>query len=135
MGNPTRHGAAASDALRTEHALVVAVVAVLVFLAVVPIGFLVWRTFVVDGSLTLDSFREAYSAVGLGEMALSSLLFMLGTTPLAVGVGTALAYLVLRTDLPGRRIVVALTVLQLPHPGRSLHDLVDLPREPAYRAC
>ena len=79
------------------------VVAVLAYLALVPIGFLVWRTFVVGGDLTLDSFREAYSAIGLGEMALNSLLFTLGTTPIAVGIGTALAYLVVRTDLPGRR--------------------------------
>ena len=94
-----------------------AVVAILVYLALVPIGFLLWRTFVVDGALTLDSFREAYSAIGLGEMALNSLLFTLGTTPIAVGVGTALAFLVVRTDLPGRRVVAALTVVQLLIPG------------------
>ncbi len=117
MGNPTAAAPQRRTHIRAEHALVGAVVAVLAFLALVPLGYLVWKTFVVDGSLTLDSFREAYSAVGLWEMALNSLFFMLGTTALAVGVGTALAYLVVRTDLPGRRIVVALTVLQLLIPG------------------
>ena len=93
------------------------VVAILAYLALVPIGFLLWKTFVVDGALTLDSFREAYSAIGLGEMALNSFLFALGTTPIAVGIGTSLAYLVLRTDLPGRRVVGALTLVQLLVPG------------------
>jgi iron(III) transport system permease protein len=96
---------------------VAVVVAILAYLALVPIGFLLWKTFVVDGALTLDSFREAYSAIGLGEMALNSFLFALGTTPIAVGIGTSLAYLVLRTDLPGRRVVGALTLVQLLVPG------------------
>ena len=93
------------------------VVAILAYLALVPIGFLFWKTFVVDGELTLASFRDAYSAIGLGEMALNSFLFTLGTTPIAVGIGTALAYLVLRTDLPGRRAVGALTLVHLLVPG------------------
>ena len=94
-----------------------AVVATLAYLALVPIGYLFWKTFVVDGKLTLDSFREAYSAIGLGEMALNSFLFTLGTTPISVGIGTALAYLVLRTDIPGRRVIAALTLVQLLVPG------------------
>ena len=117
MGNPTFAIRRRLPHVRGEHALVAIVVAVLSYLALVPMGFLVWRTFVVGGDLTLDSFREAYSAIGLGEMALNSLLFTLGTTPIAVGIGTALAYLVVRTDLPGRRVAGALTLVGLLVPG------------------
>ena len=59
--------------------------------------------FVVDGAPTLTNFRTAYGAVGLGEMALNSLWFALGTTSLAVSVGTTLAYVAVKTNLPGRR--------------------------------
>ena len=93
------------------------VVLLLGYLALVPLGFLVWKTFVKDGSLTLENFREAYSVVGLGEMALNSLSFATGATALAVVIGTGLAYLVVRTNLPARRLVAALTLVQLLIPG------------------
>ncbi len=120
--------------IRLEHALVAVVVLVLAYLALVPIGYLLWRTFVVDGSFTFDSFRDAYGAFGLGEMALNSLAFAVGTTLIGVGVGTALAYLVVRTDLPGRKRHRRADARPAAHPRRALHDLLDLPREPARRA-
>ena len=66
-------------------------------------------------------------------MAVNSLWFVVGTTALSIGLGTALAYLVVRTDLPFKPLIVALTVTQLVIPGRPLHDRVDLPGEPPYR--
>jgi iron(III) transport system permease protein len=93
------------------------VVALISYLALIPLGYLLWRTFVVGGTPTLDNFRRAYGAVGLGEMTLNSLWFTVGTTALAVGLGTALAYLVVRTDLPWKPLVVALTMTQLIVPG------------------
>jgi iron(III) transport system permease protein len=103
--------------IRTEHVLVVGVAILLAYLALVPLGYLAWRTFVVDGSFTLDNVREAYGAFGLGELALNSLWFAAGTTAIGVSLGTALAYLVVRTNLPGRTLVVACTLLQLLVPG------------------
>lgn len=97
--------------------LVAAVVALIAYLALVPLGFLLWKTFVADGAFTFASFRRAYGAVGLDEMVLNSLWFAFGTTLLGVGVGTALAYLVVRTDLRCKRLVVGLTVTQLVIPG------------------
>ncbi len=103
--------------IRSEHLLVAGVALLLAYLALVPIGYLVWTAFVTDGSFTLDNFREAYGAVGLGELALNSLWFAAGTVVIGVGIGTALAYLVVRTNLPGRKLVVALTLVQLLIPG------------------
>ena len=103
------------------------------YLVLVPLGYLLWKTFVADGTLTLDNFRRAYSAVGLGEMTVNSLWFTAGTTAVAVTLGTALAYLVVRTDLPWKPLVVALTMTQLDRPRRPLHDRLDLPGEPAHR--
>ena len=120
MGEPTQAAVAATGnrlRLRPEHALVAAVAAVIAFLALVPLVYLLWKAFVADGALTLDAFRRAYDAIGLGEMLLNSLWFVAGTTVLSIGLGTALAYLVVRTDLPLKTLVVALTVTQLVIPG------------------
>ena len=120
MGEPTQAAAAATENrswLRVEHVLVAGVAAVIAFLALVPLAYLLWKAFVADGTLTLDAFRRAYDAIGLGEMLLNSLWFVAGTTVLSIGLGTALAYLVVRTDLPLKTLVVALTVTQLVIPG------------------
>jgi iron(III) transport system permease protein len=102
--------------------VLLSVVAVIAYLALVPIGFLLWDTFVEDGRLTLDNFREAYSAVGLGEMAWNSFVFALGTTVFAVSLGTLLAYLIVRTDVPGKPLMFAASLVPLIIPG-ILHTI------------
>jgi iron(III) transport system permease protein len=106
--------------VRTLVLLTVAVV--IAYIALVPIGFLVWQTFIVDGSLSVDAFRQAYSTVGLGEMAWNSLQFAAGTTVLAVSVGTLLAYLIVRTDVPGKPLMFAASLVPLIIPG-ILHTI------------
>jgi iron(III) transport system permease protein len=102
--------------------IVVVVVAAIAYLALVPLGFLVWETFFEDGALTLDRFREAYAAVGLGEMLRNSLLFALGTTVFAVTLGTLLAYLIVRTDVPFKPLMFAASLVPLIIPG-ILHTI------------
>jgi iron(III) transport system permease protein len=102
--------------------VVLVVVAAISYLALVPVGFLVWETFVRDGSLTVETFREAYSTVGLGEMAWNSLVFAVGTTVFAVSLGTLLAYLIVRTDVPGKPLMFAASLVPLIIPG-ILHTI------------
>ena len=68
-----------TDALRrllsARNVVVLGVVAVVFYIAVVPLGFLLWQTFVRDGHFTLERFREAYSSIGLTEMAMNSIVF------------------------------------------------------------
>lgn len=94
----------------------------IVYVAVVPIGYLVRGTFWNGRGLTLEFFRSAYSAIGLSTMVVNSLLFAVGSTVVAVGLGTVLAYLVVRTDLRGRKIVFALALVPLIMPG-ILHTI------------
>ena len=61
--------------LSARNLVVVAVIAFVVYVAVVPLGFLLWQTFVQDGTFTLTNFREAYSSIGLTEMAMNSIVF------------------------------------------------------------
>jgi iron(III) transport system permease protein len=98
------------------------VIAVIAYVALVPIGFLVWQTFVENGTVTLDAFREAYSTVGLDTMVLNSLWFATGTTVLAVGLGTVLAFLIVRTDVPGKPLMFAASLVPLIIPG-ILHTI------------
>jgi iron(III) transport system permease protein len=102
--------------------ILLTVVAAVAYLALVPIGFLLWETFVRDGSLSLQAFREAYSTVGLGEMAWNSLVFAFGTTVFAVSLGTVLAYLIVRTDVPGKPLMFAASLVPLIIPG-ILHTI------------
>jgi iron(III) transport system permease protein len=103
--------------------LVVAVVVLgIAYLALVPLGFLLWQTFVADGHLTLDAFRHAYGTVGLSTMALNSLVFAVGSSALAIALGTTLAYLIVRTDVPCKSLVLAASLVPLIIPG-ILHTI------------
>ena len=114
------------DALRrllsVRNLVILAVVVVIAYLALAPLAFLLWETFVEDGALTFERFREAYSSIGLGEMMKNSLVFALGTTVFAVTLGTLLAYLVVRTDVPFKSLMFAASLVPLIIPG-ILHTI------------
>jgi iron(III) transport system permease protein len=96
---------------------VVALVALVAYLALVPLGYLISEAFFVDGRVSLEHFRDAYARTGLASVAGASILFAAGSSALALVTGTALAFLVVRTDLPFRRTVFALALLPLIVPG------------------
>jgi len=105
-----------------RNVVVLVVVAVIAYLALVPLGFLFWTTFVRNGTLTLANFREAYSSVGLGTMMLNSFAFALGSSAVAIVLGTVLAYLIVRTDVPLKPLMFAASVVPLIIPG-ILHSI------------
>ena len=102
--------------------IVLVAVLVIAYLALVPIGFLLWQTFVHNGHLSVASFRDAYATVGLGTMLLNSFAFAFGSTAVAVVIGTTLAYLIVRTDVPGKPLMAAASVVPLIIPG-ILHTI------------
>jgi iron(III) transport system permease protein len=102
--------------------IVLLVVAAIAYIALVPLGFLLWQTFVADGSLTLERFRDAYGTVGLGEMAVNSIAFAVGSTVIAVALGALLAYLIVRTDVPFKPLMMAASLVPLIIPG-VLHTI------------
>lgn len=95
-------------------ALVIGFVA---WISLVPVVFLLWGALFDAEGPTLAHFREAFAGVGLGAMVLNSLIFALGSSLLAVVLGTTLAFLVVRTDLPGRRLAFVLALVPLLLPG------------------
>src|SRR3954467_676334 len=108
--------------LSARNPIVGLVAGVIAYLAAVPLGFLLWQTFVQGGEFSLAAFRTAYSEVGLGRMVVNSLVFALGSSALAIGIGTVLAYLIVRTDVPGKPLMFAASLVPLIIPG-VLHTI------------
>ncbi len=100
-----------------RNVIIALVVALITYLALIPVGYLLWETFWDGEAITLQNFRDAYSTVGLTPMVVSSLIFAAGSTALAVPLGTALAYLVVRTDLPFKGLMFAASLVPLIIPG------------------
>lgn len=103
--------------LRPEWLILLGAVGLVAYFALVPLGYLLWGTFTDAGGLTLGHFAKAYTDVGLGEMVGNSLIFSLGSTAVAVGIGTLLAYLNVRTDVPLRSLFFAAALVPLIIPG------------------
>jgi len=108
--------------LSARNIIVLVVTAVVFYIALVPLGFLLWQTFVRDGHLTLERFREAYSSIGLTEMAMNSIVFAVGSAALSISLGTLLAYLIVRTDVPFKPLMFAASLVPLIIPG-ILHTI------------
>ena len=87
-----------------------------------PIAYLLDGTFVANGNFTLDFIRNAYSEHNLLRMILNSLEFAVGSMVVSMVLGTALAYLVARTDVPMKGLVYAAALIPMIIPG-VLHTI------------
>ena len=93
--------------------LLIGVVALLVAATFVPIGYVVWSVVTVGPA-------EVYSLVArprVGELLLNTVGLVVVTVPLCIVLGVAVAWLVERTDVPGRAIWRPLFVAPLAVPA------------------
>lgn len=104
-------------ALTVKTLVLVAVVAVIAYLALTPLGFLLHGTFFDDGQFTLGGFERAYTTSGVWTMARNSVVFALGTATLSLLLGTSLAYVTVRTNVPFKSLLVATALVPLIIPG------------------
>jgi iron(III) transport system permease protein len=120
------HWAAESGLLRrlfsARNLVIAVVVAIIAYLGAVPLVFMLWKTFFVGGTLSLANFRSAYTSVGIGTMMLNTLAFAIGSTVVALLIGSVLAYLIARTDVPGKPLMFAASLVPLIIPG-ILHTI------------
>ena len=105
-------------------ALVVgASIALVAWLALVPLGFLLWQSVhapagAADATrLTLDHYRAAYSSRDTARLLGNSLQFAAGAALVAFTLGTLLAFVNERTDTPFKRLFFALSLVPLVIPG------------------
>jgi iron(III) transport system permease protein len=98
--------------VRPEGVLLAGVAAVIAYLVLSPVVFLIvssFRRYVLAGSIqytfTLANYRDAYLTEDFVEALLNSILYAGGTTLLALALGTAVAWIVERTNAPLRGLL------------------------------
>lgn len=98
-------------------------VALVVWLAIVPLTFLIWQSFLTPqtaakpAEFTLDNFRTAYFSAETYGLFVNSVVFATGTAVFALVVGTALAWMNERTNTPFKKLFFALSIIPLVIPG------------------
>src|SRR5260221_2275391 len=96
-----------------------AAVALAAWLSLVPLGFLLWQSFLTPetattpAQLTLDNCRTAYWSVESLRVSGNSVEFAAGSASLAFVVGTFFAWLNERTDTPFKSAFFALSLVPL----------------------
>jgi iron(III) transport system permease protein len=90
----------------------VAVILILCVLVLYPIGIILNQSIRdEDGALSWDSYALAYTNLRNYQAILNTLIIASGTALLAIGVGTFLAWAVVRTDMPGRNLVELASII------------------------
>jgi len=93
------------------------IVIVVGYLAITPVAYLLYGTFIDDGGFSLDSFRRAYEFSGIWAMVFNSLIYAVGSALLAFVIGTSLAYVAIRTNVRFKSLLVATALVPLIIPG------------------
>jgi len=108
---------------RLDSALLVPLVAVLLLLYLVafPLTMLLLGSVSVEGEptkgLTLANYFETYSSPATYRLLANSVVYAFGSSLLALTLGTGLAWIIERTNTPGRRAFFALSLVPLIVPG------------------
>jgi len=98
-------------------------VALVAWLALVPLVFLLWQSVLTPESasapaqFTLDNFRDAYTSSETARLFLNSIEFAVGAAALSLVIGTALAWMNERTNTPFKTLFFALAIIPLVIPG------------------
>lgn len=78
-----------------------------------PAAMAIDAAFRVDGAFSLEGFERLFRAPRIGRDILTTLIFAAGATIAAGGIGISLAWVVARTDVPGRRFLEVMCVVPL----------------------
>jgi iron(III) transport system permease protein len=98
-------------------------VALVVWLALVPLVFLLWQSVLtpqtasVAAQYTLENFRTAYLSPETARLFLNSVTFAFGAAALSLTIGTSLAWMNERTNTPFKTLFFALAIIPLVIPG------------------
>ena len=114
---------AAAPGFDSKWVLIGVPVALVVWLALVPLVFLLWQSFLTPQSaaapeqFTLENFRSAYLNGDNVRLFFNSLQFAVGAAVLSLVVGTSLAWMNERTNTPFKTLFFALAIIPLVIPG------------------
>lgn len=94
-----------------------------VYIAVVPLGFLLWQSFFTPqtatkaAEFTLQNYITAYTSSDTARLFFTSVQFAVGTATFAFLVGTSLAWMNERTNTPFKGLFFAMSLIPLVIPG------------------
>src|SRR3954469_6985751 len=98
-------------------------VALVAWLALVPLVFLLWQSFLTPqtatrpAEFTLENYRTAYFSAETFRLFFNSVQYAAGTSAFALCLGTMLAWMNERTNTPFKRLFFALSIIPLVIPG------------------
>jgi len=98
-------------------------VALVIWLALVPLVFLLWQAFLtpqtatLSAQYTLENFRIAYLDPENVRLFFNSLQFAVGAASVSLVIGTGLAWMNERTNTPFKALFFALAIIPLVIPG------------------
>ncbi len=104
------------DRLSGRTATLAVVVVIMAYLVGGPLLYLLWGTFFDENGFTLDAFQRAFGDPETPQLILNSVVFSVGSAAIAMAIGTTLAYLLARTDVPFKNLffIAALVPLIIP---------------------
>jgi iron(III) transport system permease protein len=120
---PSRAESAPWRPLDSKWLLIGGPVGLVVWLSLVPLGFLLWQSFLtpqtasVPARYTLDNFRTAYLSAETLPLFLNSVAFAIGAAALSLCLGTALAWMNERTNTPFKKLFFGLSIIPLVIPS------------------
>src|SRR5215813_199777 len=98
-------------------------VLVVAWLALLPLVFLLWQSFMtplapdMPARFTLSNYVNVYTASETFRLLANSVVFAAGAASLSLALGTALAWMNERTNVPFKSLIYALSVVPLVIPG------------------
>jgi iron(III) transport system permease protein len=118
--HPSRRG---STTLDPQWVIIGLSLAVVAWLALVPLVFLVWQSFMTPASadvpaqFTWLNYAKVYTSAETFRLLGNSVAFAGGAAALSLAIGTALAWMNERTNTPFKSLIYALSVVPLIIPG------------------
>jgi iron(III) transport system permease protein len=97
--------------------LVVVVAAIIGYLVISPLVYLVWQGLATGDGLGLGNIQAAFSRPGTTQMLWNSTVFTVGTAAVSMITGTALAFFCCRTNAPMKPLLYASSLIPLIVPG------------------
>jgi iron(III) transport system permease protein len=91
--------------------------ALLAYLVLSPLFYLVWRGLTSGQGLSLANIAAAYSVRGTPDMVANSFMFAFGSALVSTVSGTALAFFCVRTNAPMKPLLYAASLIPLIVPG------------------
>jgi iron(III) transport system permease protein len=116
-------GAAERASFDWKWIIIGACVALTVYIAVIPLGFLLWQSFrtpqtaATDAVFTLGNYAAAYGTSDTWRLFWTSIQFAFGTAVFAFLLGTTLAWMNERTNTPFKSLFFALSLIPLVIPS------------------